>query len=195
MAQKDTNRYPLTESQVIEAEGVAGKQRIYLGHIRRGGMHWTEALERAGVAATTLRSWRRDYPAFKEQEQDAKARAVGRIYAKTYDKAMKGDVRAQMFLLERQLPDEFAQKQEIAITGPSEIRSIFPRPTRLTELPTAEVDPLEGAFREITYEELESTTRGLPDVPESRPVATAQEEVRQGRDEEPRPADEPGPPA
>ena len=150
---------------------VTGKKQLYLSELRRNGGNKPAACKRVGIAWKTLIDWRYQDPEFKADERDAVIEATGAYQKKIHDRAIKGDLKASIFLLEKMNP-EFHPRQQVEVEVQHRVeRPSFARNQRLDDLPIWEVDdaptdenqagpsPIEVAYREVRPEE--AATAGL----------------------------------
>lgn len=132
---------------------VSGKKMVYLRHLRHTYGNKPLAAKRTKVSYSTVQAWRRADEAFRREEADVVIEATGAYQRKIHLRAMKGDLKANIFLLERMNP-EFAPSATLEIT------EAIPRPTlrpaaRVEDLPVFDPDRdrediVDGDYRPVS---------------------------------------------
>jgi hypothetical protein len=75
------------------------------------------AAKTVGVGRRTIYRWRDADPDFEAAMEDAKGDAVDALESSLYERAIKSDTVAAIFLLKGALPDKYRERREIS--GPS----------------------------------------------------------------------------
>jgi hypothetical protein len=142
-------------SYEIYSDDKAGKQAVYLRHLERTG-NKPLAAQRAGMTKSGIATWRRDDPEFRDKERDAVYAASAKFVSKVAQAAIKGDVKAAIWMTEKLNPEEYGRNDTLHVD--------FTPPPRLArrgwnEIPTldeAQTDraeaaeaPVDGSFRDL----------------------------------------------
>ncbi|NLT46172.1 MAG: hypothetical protein GXX80_11775 [Thermotogaceae bacterium] len=83
----------------------------------RDGLTEEEIAKRLGVACSTFRKYKGDYPALSAALKEGKEVADYRVENALYNKAINGDTTAMIFWLKNRRSEQWREKQEVAHSG------------------------------------------------------------------------------
>ena len=95
---------------------VANRLEVIKGWCR-DGLTEEEIAKRLGIAYSTFKKYKSDYPALSAVLKEGKEVADYRVENALYNKAINGDTTAMIFWLKNRKPEQWREKQEIAHSG------------------------------------------------------------------------------
>ena len=95
---------------------VANRLEVIKGWCR-DGLTEEEIAKRLGIAYSTFKKYKSDYPALSAVLKEGKEVADYRVENALYEKALNGDTTAMIFWLKNRRPEQWREKQEIAHSG------------------------------------------------------------------------------
>lgn len=95
---------------------VANRLEVIKGWCR-DGLTEEEIAKRLGIAYSTFKKYKSDYPALSAVLKEGKEVADYRVENALYEKALGGDTTAMIFWLKNRKPEQWREKQEIAHSG------------------------------------------------------------------------------
>jgi hypothetical protein len=90
------------------------KRQLYLAYLEKG-LRRSQAAEKAGVAYSTVKYWRRNDDAFRAREQDVDETFLDNVEDVVRQLAQANDLKAALTILERRRPEVWAPKQKVEV--------------------------------------------------------------------------------
>jgi hypothetical protein len=91
------------------------KRDAYLQALRDGNHRYTSARS-VGVSAELVRLYRKEFPAFAEEEQQAEAEACGRVEDALFQAALTGNVTACQVWLYNRAPERWKDQRNLKLS-------------------------------------------------------------------------------
>ncbi len=122
------------------------KRSLYLAYLEKG-LRRTQAAEKAGVAYSTVKYWRRHDDGFRAREQDVDETFLDNVEDVVRQLAQANDLKAALTILERRRPEVWAPKQkvehEVTLQFSGSLEERMDRIARLMEAAkTPELEPV-----------------------------------------------------
>lgn len=122
------------------------KRQLYLAYLEKG-LRRSQAAEKAGVAYSTVKYWRRNDDAFRAREQDVDETFLDNVEDVVRQLAQANDLKAALTILERRRPEVWAPKQkvehEVTLQFSGSLEERMDRIARLMEAAkTPELEPV-----------------------------------------------------
>lgn len=141
------------------------KRQLYLAYLEKG-LRRSQAAEKAGVAYSTVKYWRRNDDAFRAREQDVDETFLDNVEDVVRQLAQANDLKAALTILERRRPEVWAPKQkvehEVTLQFSGSLEERMDRIARLMEAAkTPELEPV--VWDAEVVEDSESLPTGAED--------------------------------
>lgn len=90
------------------------KRQLYLAYLEKG-LRRSQASEKAGVAYSTVKYWRKTDDAFRAREQDVEETFLDNVEDVVRQLAQANDLKAALTILERRRPEVWAPRKEVHV--------------------------------------------------------------------------------